>query len=280
MIVAGALALVVWGIKPGIDFVGGSLMEISFNKPVEEQSIKNVLKNFDLGDYELIPEQNNSYLLRFKFIDEKKHQEILSSLKEKFEDLRENKFETIGPTIGKELKDKAFFAGILALIGIAIYVGFAFSKVSKPISSWKYGIITVLTLFHDAFIALGGYVIWSHFSGAYADSALVVALLTVIGYSVNDTIVVFDRTRENLRKKLGQLPFKTIVNQSVNETLARSINTSLTTCLPLIVLLFFGPSSLFNFILVMLIGIIVGTYSSIFISSPLLVSWAGRNKDK
>ncbi len=276
MIAAGVLALVFWGIKPGIDFAGGSLIEISLAKPVADQAIKDTLKDFDLGNYEIIPKAGNSYLLRFKFVNEKTHQEILSTLKEKFPSLEEKKFETVGPVIGKELKDKAYFAGILALIGIALYVAFAFSKVSKPVSSWKYGVITVLTLFHDAFIALGGYVIWAHFSGAYADSALVVALLTVIGYSVNDTIVVFDRTRENLRKKLGQLPFNEIVNQSVNETLARSINTSLTTCLPLIALLIFGPASLFNFILVMLIGIIVGTYSSIFISSPLLVTWAGE----
>ncbi len=277
MIVVSALALIVWGIKPGIDFVGGSLMEVSVSSGTNSHLLKEAFKKADINNCEVVSEPGNNYLIRFKFTNEKTHQKILSILKDKIKGLKEKKFETIGPTIGQELRNKAVFAGILALIIIALYVGFAFSKVSKPVSSWKYGLITVLTLFHDAFIALGGYIIWAHFSGAYADSALVVALLTVIGYSVNDTIVVFDRTRENLRKKLGQLPFNEIVNQSVNETMARSINTSLTTCLPLIALLIFGPASLFNFILVMLIGIIVGTYSSIFISSPLLVSWAGKN---
>ena len=249
-------------------------MEIGFSKQVQEEAIKSALKPFNLGKVEIVPELGNAYILRTKSIDESVHQKILDALRAKVSPLKEKKFEMIGSTIGAELKHKAMFAGILALIAIALYVGFAFSKVSRPVSSWKYGIITIITLFHDTFISLGFYVAYAHFFNATADSALVVALLTVMGYSVNDTIVVFDRTRENLRKKLGQAPFSEIVNQSVNETLSRSINTSLTTCLPLLALLIFGPKSLFNFALVIMVGILVGTYSSIFIASPILVSWA------
>jgi len=278
LIVLSVLALAFWKLEPGIDFVGGSLMEVQFEKSVSENNLKDVLKSFNLGGLEVIAKSNNAYLVRARFIDEKTHQEILEALSEKLAPLKESKFETIGPSIGEELRNKAIFAWVLALFGIAVYVAFAFYKVSKPVSSWKYGIITVLTLFHDAFIALGIYTIWAHFSHSYADSALVVALLTVMGYSVNDTIVVFDRTRENLRKKLGQIPFNEIVNLSVNETLARSINTSLTTCLPLIALLIFGPASLFNFALVILVGILIGTYSSIAIASPLLVTWSGKQQ--
>ena len=276
LILLGAFALVFWRLEPGIDFVGGSLMEIRFEKSVSERDLAKSLSGFNLGKVEVVSEPNNAFLVRTNFIDENLHQQILKSLRDKFSNLKESKFETIGPSIGKELKNRAIFAGILALLGIALYVGFAFYKVSKPVSSWKYGIIAVLTLFHDAFIALGVYTIWAHFSHSYADSALIVALLTVMGYSVNDTIVVFDRTRENLRKKLGQVPFTEIVNLSVNETISRSINTSLTTCLPLLALLVLGPPSLFNFALVILVGVLVGTYSSIFIASPLLVSWSGQ----
>ena len=274
LIVLSFLSLIFWKLRAGIDFAGGSLMEISFSKGVQEETIKNTLKPFDLGKIEVVPEPANTYLLRTKFINEETHQKILEALQKKVSPLKEKKFEMIGATIGTELRHKAIFAGILALIIIALYVGFAFSKVSRPVSSWKYGIITIITLFHDTFISLGFYAVYAHFFNATADSALVVALLTVMGYSVNDTIVVFDRTRENLRKKLGQIPFSEIVNQSVNETLSRSINTSLTTCLPLLALLIFGPKSLFSFALVIMIGILVGTYSSIFIASPILVSWA------
>ena len=277
LIFLSVFALIFWKLEPGIDFVGGSLIEIQFEKSVNINQIKDNLKNLNLGTIEVVSKSNNAYLIRTKFVNEKTHQDILDSLKN-LASLKETKFETIGPSIGEELKNKAIFAWILGILGIAIYVAFAFYKVSKPVSSWKYGVITVVTLFHDAFIALGVYTIWAHFSHSYADSALIVALLTVMGYSVNDTIVVFDRTRENLRKKLGQMPFNDIVNLSVNETLARSINTSLTTCLPLLALLIFGPHSLFNFAFVILVGILVGTYSSIAIASPLLTTWAGQNQ--
>lgn len=276
LIAIGLLALIFWSLKPGVDFAGGSLLEFKVSKKIEEKEIKSTLKPLNLGILELIPETGNSYQLRTKFVEEKTHQEILTLLKKKYPSLEEKKFETIGPSIGRELKHKGIFAGILALIGIALYVGLAFSKVSRPISSWKYGIITIITLFHDAFITLGLYTLYAHFFGGYIDSPLLVALLTIIGYSVNDTIVVFDRTRENLRRKLGQMPFPEIVNTSIKETLNRSINTSLTTCLPLLALLLIGPKSLFSFALVILIGILIGTYSSICIASPLLVDWSRK----
>ena len=270
LVLASIIALLFWQIKLGVDFAGGSLLEIEVKEIVKEEEIKQVFDNLNLGKTEIVDKGGNDYLIRFANVDEDTHQKIVSELKKKFPDLEEKKFENISPSISSALKNKAILAGILSLIGIVVYLTIAFRKVSRPVSSWKYGLIAILTLFHDVIIAFGFYVVWSHFFGGEFNSICLIALLTIMGYSVNDTIVVFDRTRENLRKKLGQAPFEEIVNQSLNETISRSINTSLTTSLPLLALLFFGPNSLFDFSLIILIGILVGTYSSICLASPLL----------
>lgn len=192
----------------------------------------------------------------------------------------EDRFESVGPVIGSELKDKSIKAILIVLISIVLYIAWTFRKVSRPVSSWKYGLIALVALFHDIIITIGIFSILGHFYGVEVGMPFVVALLTILGYSVNDTIVVFDRTRENLLHSAWD-NFEEIVNRSVNETLMRSLNTSLTTLIVLLAVYFFGGATIQYFILALIIGIIAGTYSSIFIASPLLVSLAKlKNKDK
>ena len=190
----------------------------------------------------------------------------------------ENRFESIGPVIGGELKEKSVKAIIIVLISIVIYIGWTFRKVSRPVSSWKYGLVALIALFHDIIITIGVFSILGHFYGVEVGMPFVVALLTILGYSVNDTIVVFDRTRENLLHS-GWDDFEEVVNRSVNETLMRSLNTSLTTLVVLLAIYLFGGATIQYFVLALIIGIIAGTYSSIFIASPLLVSLAKRKNN-
>jgi len=186
--------------------------------------------------------------------------------------IEEKRFNSIGPVIGNELKESAVWAIVIALIAIVLYIGFAFRKVSFPVSSFKYGIIATIALFHDVIITLGVFSVLGHFYGVEIGIPFVAAILAILGYSVNDTIVVFDRTRENLLKS-GIDDFEKIVNKSVNETLIRSINTSFTTLIVLITLYLFGGDTIKYFVVALVVGISAGTYSSIFVASPLLVTW-------
>jgi len=195
---------------------------------------------------------------------------------EKNVNIEEKRFNSIGPVIGNELKESAVWAIIIALIAIVLYIGFAFRKVSFPVSSFKYGIIATIALFHDIIITLGVFAVLGHFYNVEIGIPFVAALLAILGYSVNDTIVVFDRTRENLLKS-GIDDFEKIVNKSVNETLIRSINTSFTTLLVLFTLYLFGGTTIKYFVVALIVGISAGTYSSIFIASPLLVTWQRWN---
>jgi preprotein translocase subunit SecF len=179
------------------------------------------------------------------------------------------RFESIGPVVGAELKSKAIWAFILVLFGISLYIAFAFRKVSYPVSSWKYGIATLICLFHDAVIPAGLYAWWGSVKGLEIDTNFIVAILTIMGFSVHDTIVVFDRIRENLIVHKGK-KLDEIINISINQTFARSINTTLTLVIVLLALYLFGAPTLSYFILLILIGTIIGTYSSIFMASPLL----------
>ncbi len=189
----------------------------------------------------------------------------------------EKRFESIGPVIGSELKEKSVKAIMIVLASIVLYIGWVFRRVSRPVSSWKYGLIALVALFHDIIITLGIFSVLGHFYGVEVGMPFVVALLTILGYSVNDTIVVFDRTRENLLRSAWD-DFEEVVNRSVNGTLVRSLNTSLTTLVVLLAVYFFGGATIQYFILALIIGIIAGTYSSIFIASPLLVSLAKLKK--
>lgn len=282
LVFASALAVGLWGLKFGIDFTGGSLMELTFkNSRPAIPELASDMAAFGAEGASLQPVGDMGAIARFKTVDEPKHQEILNKLKEKYADAEEMRFESIGPTIGKELRAKAIYSVVIVLICIILYIAWAFRKVSKPVASWKYGIIAVLVLIHDIGVPIGVFAVLGKFMGVEINSAFVAAILTILGYSVNDTIVVFDRIRENLTHSGGDYEhFDRIVNESVNQTFARSINTTFTTILALIAVFFWGGESVKYFALALIIGIGLGAYSSIFIASPLLVTWEKINMRK
>lgn len=304
------LALVIWGFKFGIDFTGGSLLEVDFfvARPSVE-SVQADLADLELGSLIVQPVSESGMILRFQNISEDKHQAVIHRLdnlaadqgaeadvgaaesrsedniatstdeaaaaadagKSVFVNLEELRFDSVGPSIGQELKRKSISAILLVLVAIVFYIAWAFRGVSKPVASWKYGLTAIVALFHDVLITMGVFAILGKFFGVEINTPFVAAILTVLGYSVNDTIVVFDRVRENLPK--SEENFEDTVNISVNQTIKRSINTSLTTLLVLLAILFFGGTTIKGFVLALSIGIFIGTYSSIFLASPILVVW-------
>jgi len=281
LVAASVLALVLWQLNFGIDFTGGTIMEINFlaERPSNDQ-IREKIKDVDLGSVVLQPTQDKGLILRFKNIDETVHQDILKKLaSEQTPDkvLEETRFDSIGPAIGQELKVKAYWAIGLSLIAILIYIAWAFRKVSRPVASWKYGLAAILALFHDLLITIGVFSILGHFLNVEVDLAFIAALLTILGYSINDTIVVFDRIRENLKYSSWD-DFEQTLDTSVNQTMARSINTTLTTLMPLFALYFIGGATLHWFALALIIGITLGAYSSIFQATPFLLWWIKKKK--
>lgn len=285
LVLASFFALALWGLKPSIDFTGGSLLEIEFKdkRPLVE-TIQSNLKTFDLGTIIVQPVGDQGMILRFRSVDEETHQRILRVLgagsKEQAA-IVAKRFDSIGPTIGKELSRRALSALGLASLGIIIYLAWAFRNVSKPVSSWKYGVIAVVVAFlHDVLIPVGVFSLLGHFKNIEVDALFITALLTILGFSVHDTIVVFDRIRENLRKLKGSELFEITVNRSVNETIVRSINTSFTVLLVLLAIFFLGGETVRYFSLSLMLGVIFGTYSSIFVASPLLVIWNNWTKNR
>lgn len=272
MIAASIVLVATQGLRLGIDFVGGTLHEINFttNRP-DTTAVAEAVKDL-VGEATIQPVKEASTVLRYRNIDNETRQKVLDVLTEKFGAVEETSFESIGPTIGQELKRKAIWALVLLMGGIIVYITYAFRKVSEPVKSWKYGVLTVVTLLHDVSLVVGTYALLGMLKGAEANSLFLVALLTTLGYSVHDTIVVYDRTRTNLLV-LGPEKFEKAVDLATNQTLTRSINTSLTAAITLGALLMFGGPTLFDFVLGLLVGVVVGTYSSIFVASPLLVTW-------
>lgn len=254
-------------------------MEVNFsaNRP-DVVAVGDALKPLDLGDVKVQSAGEQEMMLRFKTVDQATHQKILDTLSAKFEakpgdgTVKELRYESVGPTIGKELTNKAWMAILIASLAIVLYIAYAFRKVSRPVVSWKYGISAIVALIHDITIVAGLFAILGHFAGIEVDALFITALLTILGFSVHDTIVVFDRTRENLSKHYTA-DFEEVVNDSVNQTMSRSINTSVATLLVLIALFFFGGESIRYFVLALIVGISVGTYSSIFVASPIVVDW-------
>lgn len=273
MLTASFVSIGVFGFKEGIDFSGGTLWQVKFEKEVAASDLAEVLSGAGLEGVTTNKSNEGSLIARFKDISEDKHKEIISAAKTKLGDFQEMSFQSIGPSVGKELRNRAIIAIVLVLLGISLYVAFAFRKISHPVASWKYGVATLISLFHDVIIPAGVFAWIGNMKGAEVDTNFIVALLVIAGFSVHDTIVVFDRTRENLAKERGKVPFEETVNKSVNETLARSINTSMTLVFVLLALYFAGPATLEYFVLTILVGTVIGTYSSIFVASPLLVVW-------
>ncbi len=273
---AAVLALIFWGLNFGIDFTGGSSLEVQFtNYQPTIAEIQDSLKSADLHNLVIQP-TSNSYILKFKEDSETAHQAAVGDLAalaaaHDGASFKELQFDSVGPSIGQELKSKSFNATVIVFIMIIVYISLAFRKVSKPVASWKYGLAAIIALVHDLLFILGVFALLGHVFKVEINTPFIAAVLTVLGYSVSDTIIVFDRIRENLPK--SQEDFENTVNRSLNQTLTRSINTSFSAILALLAILFFGGSTIKDFALALAVGIFIGTYSSIFIASPVLVIW-------
>lgn len=268
MILFSFYAMFAKGFNFSIDFKSGSKIEVSYETVPTADAIKNTLDKSGFIDAEIQMAGTNDVIVKTRALTEPEHQtlsQLLSTVGTKMEEIS---FSSVGPTIGNELKSSAILSILMVILGIVLFIAYAFRHVSEPISSWKYGVVTTLSLFHDIIVPAGIF-IWF---GKEIDTLFVVALLTIMGVSVHDTIVVFDRIRENLRIGLSN-DFFTTVGKSLEQTFTRSVNTSFTVMLVVAMLFFFGPASTKDFAFILWIGVFVGTYSSIFIASPLLVVW-------
>ena len=279
-------ALFVWGLNLGIDFKGGAIVEVSYleGRP-EISAVKENLDKLSLGSYSLQPAGSDSFILRSRVINDAERPLIQESFSLKgAEKVEVKRFNSIGPVLGKEAAIKSIISILIVIFCIVIFIAFAFRKVSEPVSSWKYGFIAIIALLHDVLVPTGVFAVLGYYYGYEIDTLFVTALLVVLGFSIHDTIVVFDRVRENLNLSRGyreKKSFDKIVGESVSQTFTRSINTSLTTVLALVALYIFGAESTKHFSLALIIGITAGTYSSIFLGSPLLVTfekWQNKKK--
>ena len=334
-------SLLIWGLRLGIDFTGGSLLELEFvNDRPAIQTLEGRLASLELSNLSLQTAGEKNLIIRTVALSEETHQQILQKINQLFgstasttavanpgeekikvpasalgiegpgsenldievsgegvgrligqpitigngpvinpaeENFKELRFDSIGPTLGKELKTKAGYAIFFVLITIIAYISYAFRKASHPVESWKYGVSAIVALFHDVLIIPGVFAVLGHFFKIEVDALFVTALLTVLGYSVHDTIVTFDRIRENLHRHQEET-FLEVINRSINETIVRSLNTSLTTFITLLTVFLFTTGSIKFFTLALMMGVIIGTYSSIFIASPLLLVWYKMKK--
>lgn len=279
LIVPGIVGLILWKLPLGIDFKGGTLIDISYENSVSKEAITDKLKEDGIVNPNVLPGEKSSFLIRTEPLNNETIQKISDDLSKIGEGYKQNRLDSVGPTVSNDLKKKAIIAVILASLAIIIYIAIAFSKVPKPASSWRFGVCAVIALIHDVLFVVGSFAIFGHFFGYEINSLFITALLTIMGFSVHDTIVVFDRIRENLRKS-PSLDFETNVNNSIIQTLNRSLNTSFTVIIVLLSLFMLGGSTLREFMLALLLGVSIGTYSSIFNATPLLVSWQGWSMNR
>lgn len=274
MVAASLLAIGVWGLRLGIDFTGGSLLQVEFaeGRPAV-QEIEATAAGAGIGTVLVQPVGEREANLRFQATDDASRKKLLETLRgDGAASVTELSYQTVGPSVGSELRSRSLRAIALVVLAIVLYIAFVFRHVSKPVASWKYGLVAIVALIHDVLIPTGVFAALGTFAGVEVDVLFVTALLTVLGFSVHDTIVVFDRVRENLRRHGGG-DFEQVVDDSVRQTFVRSLNTSLTTVLVLAAVALFGGASTRMFVLALIIGISVGTYSSMFLASPLLVTW-------
>lgn len=275
LVAISIIALSVYGLKFGVDFKGGTIIEVDFKDTRPEiAELQKVLVQFP--ELSINSAGDKGMVIKTKELNEDEHQLLLVGLKGKY-DIEEKRFESIGPVIGKELKNKSLVGIMLVLISIVIYIAFVFRKLTKTLSPWAMGVAAIVALVHDVIIPLGIFAILGSVYGIEITAIFVAAVLTILGYSVSDTVVVFDRVRENVIKGTKE-SFGEIVHKSVMQTLARSLNTTITTLLSLLAIYFFGGESIKYFSLMLIIGIFLGAYSSIFVASPLLVYLQKKRK--
>lgn len=270
-------AIIYFGLPLGIDFTGGSLMQVSYpeGRPALAQ-IQSSVAVVPLGEVSIRESGDRAIVIRSRTMTPEEHADVLAALAQETK-IVELGYTSVGPSFGSQFASKALWALLAVAIAIALYVAFAFRKVSRPVPSWVYGIVVILMLVHDLIVPAGFYAILAHYTGASVDALFVTALLALLGYSVNDTIVIFDRVREHLarnEKENVKESFEDTVGKSISETLTRSVNTSLTVVLALVALVFFGALATRDFALVMLVGVVAGTYSSILVAAPLLIPFA------
>lgn len=278
--VIGLVSIVLFGFKLSIEFTGGSKLDVASTdgKPLDVVKIKEIFTDQKINVVTITKNSDKDVMIRTDQITDAQKNQVLAKALERKINIKEKSFDTLGPIIGSETTNNALKAIGLAILAITLYIAFAFRTVSKPVSSWKFGISAIVALVHDVLIVVGTFSLLGVFFGVEVDVLFITAVLTIMGFSVHDTIVVFDRIRENLIKNVRNHTFEEVVNQSFNETLARSLNTSLTVVLVLFALLLFGGASIKWFIVAFLVGIITGTYSSIFIASAVLIEWYDLNK--
>lgn len=275
VIIPGVIALIIWGLPLGIDFTGGSILFIQFESGTPPQSslVVTLYEEFGFGDPLVQTSGTDALVIRSRNMDESSKNEIIAAIEERFNDkVTVLRFESVGPSVGQEVATRAAGAVGLAAVGILIYITYAFRGVQH---AFRYGVSAIIAMLHDVAVVIGFEAIVGHFLGWEADALFLTALLTVIGFSVHDSIVVFDRIREN-STVYRRLPYETIVNHSIVQTLDRSINTQLTVMFTLLALTLFGGVTIRHFVLTLLIGVFSGTYSSIFNAAPILVVWENK----
>lgn len=274
LVILSLVSISVLGINVGIDFKGGAITEVQYGgvAPTQEELIS-LMGNLGLESVIVQPTGDSGYIIKTEDLSDNKHRELIDTISTEDGDLVEIGFNSVGPVVGQELARKAIVAVVLVSIAIIMFIAFAFRKVSKPVSSWKYGFIAIAALLHDVIIPVGVYTVLSYLYGAEVNSLFVVAALTIIGLSVADTIVIFDRVRENLKKEsnVARVDFREIVGKSLTQSYMRSIATSLTSMLVVTSLIIWGPDSTKFFAIMLVTGMFFGTYSSVFLASPLLV---------
>lgn len=279
LIAASIAATLLFGLNLGLDFTGGTLLEVELGKSTTAEALTDDIyaveqaQQGDFGDPQIVSTDQGTYIIRIKHIGEAEHDALLAKFTEKYTTAEEIRFTTVGPTIGETLKQKAILALIVALIMIVFYIAFAFRKIPREVSPWRFGMCAIAALVHDILIVTGVFVLLGHFMGIEIDALFITALLTIMGFSVHDTIVVFDRVRENLHFREAGEKLEDTTNKALNQTMARSLNTSISTLITVVALVILGAESIKMFVLALTIGIIAGTYSSIFVASPLLVWW-------
>lgn len=277
LVFVSIVSIALWGLKLGIDFVGGTEMEFKIADDVQitREALCEKIESGCEADFTVLEshsQHGKSIFVRYKSSDEAFNQQVLTAVTAIDSTSVQLKSDFIGATVSSQLKQNASKAIIFSIIAILLYIAWAFRKISVPVSSWYYGISAVIALAHDIVITIGVFALLGHFRGLEIGVPFIAALLTILGYSINDTIVVYDRVRENVLKTRAIANFESVVNKSLNETLARSINTSMTVIIVLIPMVLFGGDSLYSFSLALLIGVAFGTYSSIFVATALVVT--------